>query len=154
MTHRWGSSNTGSGFAILLILLVGLGGCGMTGQERAGDSPTRAVFTEQANGICEQANEELRQAMIDAFGPGQQPDDEAGIRFTREIWVPSLRQQDKDLRALEWPAADHRRIEAMLRGITDAADRVEADPGLASEGPFDDVTRELTEYGIGPCGSP
>ncbi len=154
MTHRRGFSNAGSGFAILLMLFVGLGGCGIGDPEPAGDALTRAEFTEEANGICEQANEELRQAMIDAFGPGRQPDDEAGIRFTRDVWVPSLRRQDKDLRALEWPEADRQRIEAMLRGITAAADRVEADPGLASEGPFDDVTRKLTEYGIGPCGSP
>ena len=154
MKHQPGVSNAGSGFAILLMLFLGLGGCGTDDPEQTGDAITRAEFIEQANVICEQANDELRQAMVDSFGVGQQPDDETGIRFTREVWIPSLRQQDKDLRALERPEADRQRIEEMLRGITIAAGKVDADPGLASEGPFDEVTRELTDYGIGPCGSP
>jgi len=96
----------------------------------------------------------LRQGTIETFGASEEPSDEVGIRFTRKVWVPNLRQQVRDLRALGYPPGDRERIEGMLRQLEAATDRIEADPGLSSQGPFDAVTRELTAYGIGPCGSP
>lgn len=104
--------------------------------------------------ICDENNEHLRQAVVEYFGPDQTPDDESGIAYTHEIWVPNLRQQSEDLRALEWPEEDVAKLEAMLDEFDRATDRVEADPALASEGPFDKVTNEMARYGIGPCGSP
>lgn len=146
-------AGSGCRLAVALFLMLGLAGCGSGGEEAGGET-TRAEFIEQANLICGEHNEYLRQATIDAFGPDQRPDDETGIRFTREVWIPDIRQQDRELRELEWPPEDRERIDAMLQGILRTADRVEADPELSRLGPFDEATRELTAYGIGPCGSP
>ncbi|MBN8866327.1 MAG: hypothetical protein J0H98_02115 [Solirubrobacterales bacterium] len=133
------------------LMLLGIAGCG---SDPDPEVTTKAEFVERANEICNRANEVLRQGVVDAFGPDEQPSDEEGIRYTHEVWVPNLRQQVRDLRALEWPPGDRREIESMLKGLERATDRVEADPGLASQGPFEAVTRRLTDYGIGPCGSP
>lgn len=139
-----------AGLALTAVLL----GCG-AGDGGPGNEPlTRAEFIEQANTICNAANEVLREAMMEAFPADGKPNNETGIRFTHEIWVPNLRQQLRDLRALEPPAADRPKIEAMLDELSRVTDRVDADPAIASEGPFDRVTRRLTAYGIGPCGSP
>lgn len=137
--------------AIGSLAIAAFAGCS-GGQDDT--EPTRAEFIEQALVICEENNEYLRQAMVDTFGPDMTPDAETGIRFTREIWVPNLRQQNEDLRELDWPEGDRERIETMLDEIDRASERVEADPGLASEGPFDEVTRKMANYGIEPCGSP
>ncbi len=151
--HR-GIAGAGARLALALLLLTGISGCGTGDEDPAGSAPTRSEFVAQANEICERNNEFLQQATVDAFGPDQQPDDQAGIRFTHRVWVPNLRQQSRDLRALDPPPGDRRRIVRMLDELDRATDRVEADPSLASQGPFDEVTRELTAYGIGPCGSP
>ncbi len=140
-------------FGVVAAVSLGVAGCGSDGNESVPEAPTKAEFVERANEICDRANQVLREAMVDAFGSGE-PGDEAGIRFTHEVWVPNLRQQDRDLRQLEWPSGDRAEIESMLDDVLRAADRVEADPALASEGPFDEVTRRLTDYGIGLCGSP
>lgn len=154
MERLQGIATAGSRFAVVTLLVLGFIGCGAgdSGQEEG--AAARSEFIEQANAICDQANEILREAVIEAFGPEQQPDDSAGIRFTRQVWIPNIRQQDSDLRELEWPPADQEKIDSMLTEITRIADRVEADPALASQGPFDKVTRRLTAYGIGACGSP
>ncbi len=136
--------------ALALSLVLGLAGCGSDSEP----GPTRTAFIEQANEICDQNNEYLRQAMVETFGADQQPDAETGIRFTRKVWVPNLRQQNEDLRELDWPEEDRPEIERMLEEHERATERVEADPGVASQGPFDEVTDEMTAYGIGPCGSP
>lgn len=135
-----------------LALLLGLPGCGSGGEDDG--AATKAEFVEQANAICDENNEFLREATSEAFGPDQEPDGETGIRFTREVWVPNLRQQNEDLRDLDWPPEDRQKIEAMIDELDRATDRVEAEPWIASEGPFDEVTRKLAEYGIEPCGSP
>ncbi len=156
MANRRGIATTGSRFAVTVLLLLGLVGCGSgsSDAEPEGEALTRAEFIEQANVICERNNEVLRAAVIESFGPDEQPDDDAGIRFTHEIWVPNLREQNRELTELGKPPADRQRIEAMLDSIERVTDQIEADPALASEGPFDEVTRELTDYGIGHCGSP
>lgn len=139
---------------LALLLVTGVAGCGSGDSGSRDPAADRASFIDQANAICNEANEALRQAMVDSFGSGKEPDDEAGIRFTHQVWVPNLRRQQQDLRALDWPPADRQKLEKMLTELARATDRVEADPALASQGPFDRVTRELTDYGIGPCGSP
>lgn len=139
---------------IASLLFLGLVGCGSDGTEAGDQSTDRSRFIERANTICEEANEVLRQATAEAFGPDEQVDDRTGIRFTRQVWVPNLREQSRELRELEPPAGDRRRIESMLDDLEAVTDRVEADPALAGHGPFDEVTRRLTDYGIGPCGSP
>lgn len=146
-------SSTIARFGVVAAVAMGIAGCGSEGSESAPEATTKAEFVERANEICDRANQVLRKAMVDAFGAGE-PGDEAGIRFTHEVWVPNLRQQDRDLRRLEWPSEDRAEIESMLDGVLRATERVEADPELASRGPFDEVTRRLTDYGIGLCGSP
>lgn len=137
----------------VLVFPVGLVACGSGGGDPAGTG-SRAQFIREANLICNEANEVLREATAEWFGPDLKLDEETGIRFTHEVWVPNLREQIRSLRGLETPPADRMRIGAMLDGLDRATDRVEADPSLASKGPFDRVTRRLTAYGIGPCGSP
>lgn len=141
-----------------LIVALGLAavtaGCGGESTDGAGGSTSREEFILKANEICEEHNVFLRQAMIEAFDPEKRPGDEAGIRFTKDVWVPDMRAQDEELRAIDWPTEDRTEISEMLDEILRAADRVEADPELASRGPFDPVTRALTDYGIGACGSP
>lgn len=139
--------------AVLGSVVVSVG-CGGESTDTGEGSISREEFVLQANEICEEHNTFLRQAMVEAFDPEKRPGDEAGIRFTKEVWVPDMRAQDKELRSLEWPPDDRAKIDEMLKEILKAADLVEADPELASQGPFDDVTRALTDYGIGPCGSP
>lgn len=140
--------------AAVLPLSPMLAGCG-SGDSRPGTADlSRAEFIRQANAICNEANEVLRKAMVEAFPADRKPDNETGIRFTREVWVPNLREQIRDLRELASPPADRQKIDLMLNRLDRATDRVEADPALASQGPFDGVTRDLTAYGVGPCGSP
>lgn len=138
----------------MIALALGITGCGPGGDGSTAGEVTRAAFAREANAICDEANEVLQRAMVEWFGPDLKPDEETGIRFTHEVWVPNLREQNRELRDLDMPPADRPRIEAMLDELGRATDRVEADPSLASEGPFDEVTRRLTDYGIGPCGSP
>lgn len=144
-----------AGWVVVTLGIVALSvGCGSGGTDAGEGSASREEFILRANEICDEHNTFLRQAMIEAFDPGKRPDDETGIRFTKDLWIPDIRAQDKELRALEWPAEDRTEINEMLDDILRTADRVEADPELASRGPFDPVTKALTDYGIGACGSP
>lgn len=141
-------------FLGLLLAAALLLGCG-SGDYSSTDQPlTRSEFVKQANEICNAANEVLRAAMVEAFPADRKLDDATGIAFTHKTWIPNLRQQVRDLRQLNPPQADRRRIDSMLNQLTRLISRLEADPALASSGLFDRVTRRLTAYGIGPCGSP
>lgn len=118
------------------------------------ETPSRSEFAKQANAICVPANEELTEAVIEVFGADGEPTASEGIRFTHEIWVPNLRDQIADLRALTPPAGDEALVGELLDGLEAATDKVSKNPAATATGPFDAVTERWRDYGISACGSP
>ncbi len=69
------------------------------------------------------------------------------------VFVPGIRDQLRELRALGYPKGD----KAVLVAIFDDAEavlrRAEHDPSTIDGHSFDDVNRRLTAYGLNVCGS-
>src|SRR5690606_33702479 len=106
MERLRGNAAIGTRLVVVLLVSLGIAGCGPDDSGTDETEPSRSEFIEQANVICEQNNVVLRKALAEAFDPEEQPDDETGIRFTREVWLPNVREQNGLLRELGMPPED------------------------------------------------
>ncbi|MBX3284292.1 MAG: hypothetical protein KF703_03030 [Actinobacteria bacterium] len=114
------------------------------------DDAARADFVERANRICREGGAALA---------GQEPDtsDQAALAaYVTDTFVPAVRRQLDDIRALGFPPGDEAELAAILDDTDAALDRLAADPiGVIDSGrdPFADVNQRLNAYGLTDCGA-
>lgn len=110
----------------------------------------RAAFTEAANRICREGSDALA---------GQEPDatdQDAMAGFITGTFVPAVRRQLDDIRALGFPPGDEAELAGILDDTDVALDALAADPiGVINSGrdPFADVNARLNAYGLTDCGA-
>ncbi len=135
----------GRAAALVLLALVATG-CG-----GGDDSPaiSKVEYLKLGNVICVNGNERIAAV---ARQPAAGADPDALATFVR-VFVPGIRDQLRQLRALGYPEGD----KAVLVAIFDDAEavlrRAERDPSTIDGHSFDDVNRRLTAYGLNICGS-
>lgn len=127
-------------------------GVGSESSSVPGEPISQEDFLERANQVCRDGNQELAAASATL----QVDDEQAVTNFATDVYVPNIRQQIDDIRALGFPAGEEDTIDGLLSDAETALDEVEADPAAAFLGatdPFAEVTAELDAYGLTECGS-
>jgi hypothetical protein len=153
------------------LLALGLAGCsddegpsepGDDTAPASGDSSvpgepiSQEAFLEQANQVCRDGNQALAAATADLADDLSPDDAEAIADFATNVYVPNIRQQLEDIRAIGFPPGEEDTIEGLLTDAEAALAEVETDPAAAFLGgtdPFAEVNPELEAYGLTECGS-
>ena len=139
------------------ILAVGLvlgAACGGGRETIAKDE-----YLKRARTICREGNQELAQATQKAFKDlkqGEKPTPDQLEAYARDVVVPMVRQQVKELRALPDPQGAGDQVEEIYDAFERALDRIDEKPSLLTENPdvfglfkeADDLSRK---YGFPVC---
>lgn len=114
------------------------------------DDDAKADFLARANEICRVGADALA---------GSEPssnDQEALAAYVKDVFVPAVRKQIDDIRALGLPPGDEAELTAIFDATYAALDRLAADPITivnSGEDPFDRVNQQLIAYGLTDCGA-
>lgn len=114
------------------------------------DDDAKADFLARANEICRVGADALA---------GSEPssnDPEALAAYVKDVFVPAVRKQIDDIRALGLPPGDEAELTAIFDATYAALDRLAADPITivnSGEDPFDGVNQQLIAYGLTDCGA-
>lgn len=114
------------------------------------DDDAKADFLARANEICRVGADALA---------GSEPssnDQEALAAYVKDVFVPAVRKQIDDIRALGLPPGDEAELTAIFDATYAALDRLAADPITivnSGEDPFDGVNQQLIAYGLTDCGA-
>jgi hypothetical protein len=110
-------------------------------------------FLIQVNAICDESQKLLAAA---AFELGDAPTVDEINDFVRSTFVPAVRDEVAQIRAVGFPIGDENRLNGMLFDMEALLDDLDADPEEVfdrPEDPFADVNQRLDEYGLTVCGS-
>jgi hypothetical protein len=136
-------------FAASLLAASLLAACG----DDAEVKPTaKKDFLIQVNAICDESQKLLAAA---AFELGDAPTVDEINEFVRSTFVPAVRDEIAQIRAVGFPVGDENRLNGMLFQMEALLDDLDADPEEVfdrPEDPFGDVNQSLDEYGL-LCGS-
>lgn len=134
-----------------LAVAVALVACGGDASRRL----TKEEFIARADAICERYNPHVND-VVRRLPPGDQP---AGARMMHDEFVPLMRAQVRELRALRPPAEDRREIDALFDGVDAATDELErraagdaASVFAPDFDPYEPANRAARAYGLGVCG--
>ncbi len=127
-------------------------GVSFAGVAEAGDRLTRREFLEEGNAICADASDELGELIAETGRVTGDDDDELQAFATSVVEI--LRPAIAELRELEPPKRDEKRVKRILDGYDDAFDQLEEDPEILLEDrdPFMAVDRRASRYGLIECG--
>lgn len=145
--------------AFAAIALVA--GCG--GGDDSTDSTsslTKAQFLKQGNAICEKGNDEVEEGVAKFakehnFSGGNQPTKAELTEAAEEILIPSVDKQLEGLRDLGAPAGEEEKVDEILSAAEKALEEGEEDPAsltAESTGPFTEVNKMASDYGLTTCG--
>ncbi len=139
--------------AVVVTVLAAVAGCG--GGEDG--SLNRGEYVKQADEICGEANARLEEVAKDfpavgAEGPGPREIDQIEA-LTKDAFVPVIRDQVGELRALAPPQGDEDRLDRLYNMTEKALDAIEADPQLVLRvaDPFAEAARQAKGYGFQEC---
>lgn len=107
---------------ILLLLALGLAGCG--GSDSETSTLTKAELLKKGNAICVKGNEEYE----DAFDPFIEEGRDDDLNFAIETVIPMRKKEVRLLRALGQPAEGAERWEELLEAMEEGIERAEKDP--------------------------
>lgn len=157
--------------ASLLALGVLAVGCGSSDDSTTTDggvdgggvttsSLSKAEMIEQADEICEEANEALAED-ADEFAKENDVDTTNPTEAQRqavivEVVVPNLREQAQKIEELGAPEGDEAEVEAVLDSLRKGADELEDQPMRLREaggGPLKGTAELAKSYGFEVCGA-
>jgi hypothetical protein len=150
-----------------LILLAALGGCGSGDQNETTPAAVleglgRADFVDRADRICVEGRKRLILTGNRAFGdlpPNQKPSTAAVTAFANREAIPILTHQYQQVRELQPPAQDRKRIERILDLADQGIEQLRSDPTLLNRGSgvppaLQRARQQAFLYGLGACGQP
>jgi hypothetical protein len=116
-------------------------------------------YLKRAATICREGNKELATATQQAFKdlkPGEKPTTEQLERYARDVVVPMVRQQVKDLRALPDPKGAGDQVDEIYDAFDRALDRIDKEPSLLTNNPdifglFKEADDLSKKYGFPVC---
>ena len=140
----------GIGPALLAVVVLAGAACG------GDDGVSKADYLAEAKEVCQQGNQALTKASNDVFAkvpPGQKLSPEEIENFVRTTVVPTIRDQIKQLRALEPPKADKAHVEEIYTALDKGLDELEKTPAKLTDGSnvFADADALAKKYGISVC---
>jgi hypothetical protein len=142
------------GVPLVVAGLVLVSGCG-GGQEPI----AKDEYLKRARTICLEGNQELATATREAFKDlkqGAKPTAEQLERYARDVVVPMVRQQVKDLRALPDPKGAGDQVDEIYDAFDRALDRIDKQPSLLIDNPdifglFKEADDLSKKYGFPVC---
>lgn len=145
-----------------LLLLAGCGGDDSSSREATAPAPTKRQFLREAHAVCYRfSKKQVRR--VEAFTKDHgldpaEPDRRERERLIGAIVIPAAEEKLADLRELQPPQGEEKKVETLLRaiekGIRDAKahPRWLAAPTPAHEQPFETGMEMWLEYGDWLCG--
>jgi hypothetical protein len=141
-----------AGFMAFGLLIEGCGGGDSTAQKI-----DKATFVKQANRICEQVSGKFAAELSsvssrESAKPGY---DFAKTQVTivKEVLIPGLEEELKEIRALGMPAEAKRDVESFLGAYQRSIAKVKAKPQSATGAtiPYEAVEVTGTAFGVSEC---
>lgn len=132
--------------AILVLIAVGLGGCGST--EPSEPTPNKQQFVQQATNICSATEgEELKRlATFRAAHPTADEEETLG-----PVAIPALETQIERLSALSAPEGDEAAVQDFINQLKEDLEEAKSDPERISPAVFAKSNRLAHQYGITAC---
>lgn len=140
------------GGAVLAAVLLAGAACG------GDDGVSKADYLAEAKEVCQEGNEALTKASNEVFAkvpPGQKLSQEEVENFVRTTVVPTIRDQVRQLRAIEPPKADKTHVEEIYTALDKGLDELDKAPAKLTDGGnvFADADALAKKYGITVCAS-
>lgn len=143
-------------FAVLLTLTaigaLAIAGCGGSDDSSSSDAPTKAEFVAQADEICQGASDSLTEAQSQL---GADATDAEAIAFINDTYLPELKDESSQIKALTPPEGDEEAIDSITAALDDGINTIESDPEALLAGatdPLADATAQAKDYGLKVCG--
>jgi sRNA-binding carbon storage regulator CsrA len=138
------------------VALLGLSG--LTGGLSAcgDDGVSKADYLTKAKTVCQQGKETLTKASNEVLAkipPGQKMTQPEIEDFVRKTVVPTIREQVRQLRALEAPKDEKAHIEEIYSALDKGIDELEQTPSKLTDGSnvFATADTLAEKYGISVC---
>lgn len=136
--------------AVLAVICFGAAAC----SDSKGLS--KADYLVKAKEVCQRGNAALTAASNDAIAkvpPGQKLSAPAIEEFVRSTVVPTIRNQVKELRALEAPKGEKGHVEEIYSALDTGLDELEKSPLKLTDGSnvFAAADTLAQKYGISVC---
>ena len=137
------------GAALLGVVCLAGAACG-------DDGVSKADYLASAKGVCQQGKEALTKASNEVFAkipPGQKLSQAEIEDFVRTTVVPTIRDQVKQLRALEPPKGEKAHVEEIYSALAKGLDELEQAPAKLTDGSnvFAAADTLAQKYGISVC---
>ena len=138
--------------AVVVAAVCAAGGAG------CGDSkgPSKADYLAKAKAVCQRGNAALTAASQEAIAkvpPGEKLSGPAIEEFVRTTVVPTIRNQIKELRAIEAPKGEKVHVEEIYSELDKGLDELEKAPAKLTDGSNVFATADglAQKYGISVC---
>jgi hypothetical protein len=139
--------------ALVIVSTFALGGVATA----HGDEPlTKKQFIKQGDQVCLDVEAQADQLAAQYFGalPSGQDPDLVTLTAFWEAYAPVVDGEIDDLRALDEPKADRKRVKKLLAAVQDGVDTVTDDPAVLFDSePFAKADRLAQAYGFKVCGA-
>jgi hypothetical protein len=125
--------------------------CG--GDDSEAKPTAKKDFLIQVNAICDESQKLLAAAAVEL---GEAPSIDAINEFVRSTFVPAVREELGQIRAVGFPLGDENRLNGVLFDMEALLDDLAADPEAVfdrPDDPFADINERLDDYGLTVCGS-
>jgi len=139
----------------VVAALAVVAGCGGDSDD---DSLTKAEYTQQANAICQQGedekNKEIQAAVNDPkaiSGQGQ----EGELELLTEFALPPIATMTEELSDLGGPSGEEEKAEALVEAFEEEIEKIEANPKSVisgSGGEFAEANKLAGELDLKACG--
>lgn len=144
---------TTSLFAIFAIAIAtGCGGSSDSSSASSDGPMSKAAFVEQANAICQSAEEERKEGAKDLASESADagPADEAAVGT--ELLVAPVKTMTEELAELEPPKGNAKQVAAIVAAFEAGAAKLETDPaGPESASAFHQANELSLDYGLTSC---
>lgn len=142
---------------VVALVAAGCGGGGGSGTTTTG-SISKATFIKKIDAVCQEGTERMQRAILvflKQHKDVKRPNKSQSERLVGSAIVPSVEKEIAAMKALEPPAGDEDRFNAIVgaleEGLETAKDNPEAVVG-SSEAVFGIFGRLAGEYGAESCG--
>lgn len=150
--------------AVLALICFGAAACSddskVAGTPPASASPpSKAEYLAKAKEVCQRGNAALTAASNEAIAkvlPGEKLSPPAIEEFVRNTVIPTIRNQVKELRALEAPQGEKGHVDEIYSALDQGLDELEKSPLRLTDGSnvFAAADALAQKYGISVCATP
>lgn len=150
----------------LIAVVAGCGGGGSssgsstesTSSDGGGEAPTKAVFINEADKLCGEAEKELVEevktfAKENGISLKKEPSAAEQGELFRTVILPNIGRQAEEIAALTPPEGDEATIEDLTDTLSSEVAAAEEESGAPADDTLKGATTKAKAYGFKTCGS-